>query len=99
MFNNGLQVVGDYTKTDGVEKSILMTKPVQLVQVPDASGVPGRVSMGFSPFLQYLTEWETGITFMVADILTVGTPLSELVNNYNTSFGSGLVLPPGVAGR
>ncbi len=94
MFNSGLQVIGDFTAKD--EKTVSIMKPVQLVMLPKDAAQPGQVGMGFAPFLQYATEWESGISFMVSDILTVVTPVAELLNSYSSMFGSGLVLPPGI---
>ena len=98
MFNNGLQVLGTFEKKDEDGKSVVLSKPVQLVMVPtqDQTAKPGQVNMAFAPFLQYTEEWDKGMSFMVADILTVVTPARDLENNYNTTFGSGLMLPPGI---
>lgn len=97
MFNNGLQILGTLEKKDEDGKSVVISKPVQLVMIPNEDPAKkGQVNMAFAPFLQYTTEWENGISFMVSDILTVATPLRDLENNYGTTFGSGLLLPPGV---
>lgn len=99
VFNNGLQVIGVYETKNEKTGSITISKPVQLVMMPQAStptSKDGQVGMAFAPFLQYTEEWKTGLTFVVTDILTVATPLRDLVNSYNQTFGSGLVLPPGV---
>ena len=100
MFNNGLQLLGTLEYKDEEKKAIVLSKPVQLVMMPnqDPTGKPGQVNMAFAPFLQYTEEWTTGVTFVVGDILTVATPLSELFNSYNESFGTGLIVPPGVRG-
>lgn len=97
MFNNGLQIIGTLEKKDEDGKSVVISKPVQLVMMPSEDPAKkGQVNMAFAPFLQYATEWESGISFMVNDILTVVTPLRDLENNYGTTFGSGLLLPPGI---
>jgi sulfate adenylyltransferase subunit 1 (EFTu-like GTPase family) len=100
MFNNGLQLLGTVEGKDEAEKAIVLSKPVQLVLMPnqDSSGKPGQVNMAFAPFLQYTEEWSTGVKFVVSDILTVATPQTELVNSYNQTFGSGLIVPPGLKG-
>lgn len=100
IFNNGLQVIGDVVDKDEEKKAVVITRPVQLVMMPNQNqdAKPGQVGMAFAPFLQYTTEWETGVSFVVGDILTVVTPLAELLNSYSTSFGSGLIVPPGVRG-
>jgi hypothetical protein len=97
VFNNGLQILGDLVDKDEEKKAVILSKPVQLIMVPGQDGAPkGQVGMAFAPFLQYTTEWETGLSFVVGDILTVGTPQRDLENSYNTAFGSGILLPPGV---
>jgi hypothetical protein len=98
VFNNGLQIMGDLVDKDEEKKAVLISKPVQLIMVPnqDPAASKGQVGMAFAPFLQYTEEWERGVSFVVGDILTVGTPQIELLNSYNTTFGSGLLLPPGV---
>jgi hypothetical protein len=88
--------LGEYVSKDA--NSVSIKKPVQVVMMPnqDPSAAKGSVGMGFSPFLQYVKEWETGIPFMVVDMLTVVTPLRELENSYNSLYGSGIVLPQGI---
>jgi hypothetical protein len=100
VFNNGLQIIGKFVGKDEELKTVAISKPVQLVMMPNqnADAKPGQVGMAFAPFLQYTEEWESGVSFSVGDILTVAAPLRELENSYNTSFGSGLLLPPGVVG-
>lgn len=98
VFNNGLTIIGKMETKDA--KSVTISKPVQLVTLPNQShdSKPGQVGMAFAPFLQYTKEWETGIPFIVADILTVVSPVTDLENSYSSAFGSGLVLPPGITG-
>lgn len=96
VFNNGLQIIGEYV--GGTEdRCAKISKPVQLIMMPNQNAEkPGQVGMAFAPFLQYTEEWETGVPFVTEDMLTVATPQRDLENSYNTSFGSGLLLPPGV---
>lgn len=98
VMNNGLQLIGSYESKDTDKGVIVVSKPVQVIIMPnsDPAVKPGQMGMGFAPFLQYTEEWSTGIRLVVSDVLTVSTPIRELVNSYNTTFGSGLVLPPGV---
>jgi len=95
VFNNGLQIVGDLIDTDKANGKVVVEKPVSLIFVPrsEADQAQGKVGMAFAPFMQYAEEWKTGITFSVTDVLTVLTPTTEVLNNYNTNFGSGIVLP------
>lgn len=95
VFNNGMQILGDVTGTDAATGKIHVKKPVQVILVPNEQA-KGQMGMAFAPFMQYSEEWSKEVPFSVNDVLTVLTPLRELVNNYNTSFGSGLVLPQGI---
>jgi hypothetical protein len=98
VLNNGLQIIGGLEDRDDKSGVILISRPVQLVILPndDPAGKPGQVGMAFAPFLQYTEEWTTGVKFVVTDVLTVVSPIRNLVNSYNTTFGSGILLPPGV---
>lgn len=96
VFNNGQQIVGDFERVNDAINKVSIKKPVQLLMVPNKNAtVPGETAMAFAPFLQYTEEWETGVPFSALDIMTVVVPARELVNHYNTTFGSGLVLPTG----
>lgn len=95
VFNNGLQVLGDFSVVDASIGKMLLKKPVQLVMVPrsEQDAQQGRLGMAFTPFMYYTEEWTTGVTLSATDVLSVLTPSKELLNNYNVNFGSGLILP------
>jgi hypothetical protein len=98
VFNAGIQIVGEVMQ-DEENKKLVIIKPVSLVFIGPEPGKPqeqGRVSMGFSPFLQYTDEWKTGMPFSISDVMTVTTPNTELLNAYNTQYGSGIVLTGGL---
>ena len=61
-------------------------QPVQVIVQPTKDGP----MMGFSPFLDYCVEFNTGVKFSSSDILTVTTPVNDLMNQYNQLFGSGI---------
>jgi hypothetical protein len=65
---------------------IVMEKPVQVIVQPTKDGP----MIGFSPFLEYSEQFNTGINFEVEDILCVTTPVTELQNQYSQMFGSGI---------
>jgi hypothetical protein len=48
--------------------------------------------MGFVPFLDYATEFKTGIKISMDDVLCLTTPSRELENQYNQVFGSGITI-------
>ena len=65
---------------------------VQVINVPSPNGQPESSQLAFSPFLEYSEEFRTGVTFNMSDILTVNSPVQELVNQYNQIFGSGITI-------
>lgn len=97
LFNNGLQIVGEFTEVDSSLGKVTVKKPVQLMFAPrsEQEAATGKMGMAFTPFMQYTEEWTTGVVFSANDILSVLNPITELVNNYSANFGSGLVLPGG----
>jgi hypothetical protein len=69
--------------------AVILKEPVQIIIIPPRSqSDPG--GMGFLPFLDYSEEFKTGIVISPNDILTITTPQRELLNQYNTMFGSGI---------
>jgi hypothetical protein len=69
--------------------AILLKEPVQVIIIPPRSQTDSG-GMGFLPFLDYCEEFKTGIVISPNDILTITTPQRELLNQYNTMFGSGI---------
>lgn len=61
-------------------------KPVQVVMQPSKEGT----SMAFIPFLMFADEFESGIEFKKEDILCVLTPMTDLLNQYSQTFGTGI---------
>lgn len=74
---------------DCIDKTTIELKePVQVVVQPTKDGP----MMGFVPFLDYSTEFKTGIKFSMEDVLCLTTPSRELENQYNQVFGSGITI-------
>lgn len=65
---------------------VKLKQPVQLIVQQTQQGP----MMGFNPFLDYAEEFLTGIKVSMTDVLTINTPSTELVNQYNKIFGSGI---------
>jgi hypothetical protein len=65
---------------------ITLKQPVQVVIQPTKEGP----MMGFSPYLEFAEEFKTGISLPKDNIQCVTTPMSELTNQYNQVFGSGI---------
>lgn len=74
---------------------VVVKHPVMVMLVPSRDRSESS-SIAFTPFLNYTEEFETGIKIHRSDILTMTTPVVELLNQYNSIFGSGIVLASGL---
>lgn len=79
-------LLGDVTESADIVK---IKQPVQVVSVPPSQQNP-QGGIAFAPFLEFTEEWKVGIEVDLEDILTINTPVLELLNQYNTVFGSGI---------
>ena len=52
----------------------------------------GQGQIGLSPFMPYANNTD-GVTVKDKHIMFIVTPVEEFLNEYNTGFGSGLVVP------
>jgi hypothetical protein len=68
------------------EHQVVMKEPVQVVMQPTKDGP----SIAFVPFLEFSTDFKTGIKISVEDVLCTTEPVTELMNQYNHIFGSGI---------
>ena len=82
-FKTNQTIIGD---TERVGDVYTVKQPVQVIVQPTKDGP----MMGFSPFLDFCEEFNVGIKFSSSDILTVTTPVTDLTNQYNQVFGSGI---------
>ena len=69
--------------------AIIMKQPVQVVMMPPRSQTEPS-GLAFIPFLEFSEEFKEGIPLSPNDVLTVTTPVTELMNQYNKMFGSGI---------
>jgi hypothetical protein len=69
--------------------AIVMKEPVQVVMMPPRSST-GEAGIALIPFLEFSEEFKTGIPISPNDVLTITTPLLQLINEYNSRFGSGI---------
>jgi hypothetical protein len=70
---------------------VLVKKPVQVVSVPPSPDNP-QGGVAFSPFVEYASEFLTGFKIKHEDLLMINTPITELENQYNQIFGSGITI-------
>lgn len=82
-FKTNQTLMGD---VEELESTIKIRMPVQTVMQPSPQGP----SLAFIPFLEYAEEWKTGISISKNDILTINSPVDQVINEYNKIFGSGI---------
>jgi hypothetical protein len=81
--------------TDDGDVGFILKNPMQVVAVPPRSANdPGGV--GFAPYLAFVEEFDKGINFKYDDILTVNTPVSDLLEQYRRMFSSIEIAPAGL---
>jgi hypothetical protein len=69
--------------------------PMQVIAVPPISANdPGGV--GFAPYLAFVEEFDKGIVISNDDVLTVNTPVTDLLNQYNRMFSRIEIAPAGL---
>ena len=69
--------------------------PMQVIAVPPRSANDSG-GVGFAPYLAFVEEFDKGINFKSEDVLTVNTPVIDLLNQYNRMFSKIEIAPPGL---
>ena len=91
-FKTHQTIIGEMIEQGDV--GVLVKNPMQVIAVPPRSATdPGGV--GFAPYLAFVEEFDKGINFKNADILTVNTPVSDLLAQYRKMFSRIEIAPPG----
>jgi hypothetical protein len=68
------------------EHQVELKEPVQVVVQPTKEGP----TIAFVPFLEFCEEFKSGIKISLEDVLCITEPVTELRNQYNHIFGSGI---------
>jgi len=77
------------------EIGLVVKNPMQVIAVPPRSANdPGGV--GFAPYLAFTEEFDEGIAIKNDDILTVNTPVSDLLEQYRRMFSRIELAPAGL---
>ena len=85
---SGEDIIADVTLVD-TEDTIKLENPAILMPMGDPKG--GQMQMGFGPWAPFSDQKEFEIP---RDWLVfISTPGKDLLNQYNTMFGSGIVVP------
>lgn len=89
MLKTDKTIIGELVENEDLPGAVIVKHPVQIVIVPPRSqkDSPG---IAFFPFLEFAEEFKTGVVFSPNDVLTILTPVTELYNQYNEIFGSGI---------
>jgi hypothetical protein len=91
-FKTHQTIIGEVTEQGD---DIVVKNPMQVIAVPPrAANDPGGV--GFAPYLAYVEEFDKGIKFKYDDILTVNTPVTDLLSQYRKMFSRIEIAPPGL---
>ena len=91
---SGEDVIADVTLVD-TEDTIKLENPAILMPMGDPKG--GQMQMGFGPWAPFSDQKEFEIP---RDWLVfISTPGKDLLNQYNSMFGSGIVLPDMKSGK
>ena len=92
-FKTHQTIIGEVTQQDG--DGLIVKNPVQVISVPPRSANdPGGV--GFAPYLAFVEEFDKGITIKNEDILTINTPVADLLENYRKMFSRIELAPAGL---
>jgi hypothetical protein len=87
---NNEEVMGEVEPNN--EGDYVITNPVRIQVMPGKTGEP---QIGFAPWPMF-SEPKTEQKFSISSLSVVYSysPAQELINNYNSVFGSGIVVPP-----
>lgn len=82
-FKTNQTLIGNVEET---VTNVNIKMPAQVIIQPTQQGP----TLAFVPFLEFSQEWKTGLSLFRSDVLTITTPVDELLNEYNKIFGSGI---------
>jgi hypothetical protein len=92
-FKTHQTIMGDVDDSPSLTDKIKIKQPVQVITVPPRSQTdPGGIA--FAPYLMFCEEFTTGVEIPKEEILITTTPVLELLNQYNQTFGSGIQVAP-----
>jgi len=72
-----------------------LKNPMQVIAVPPRSASDSG-GVGFAPYLAFVEEFDRGINFNSDDILTINTPVPDLLAQYRKMFSRIEIAPPGL---
>jgi hypothetical protein len=88
---SGMNLIADVEVND---QGAILKKPAAVVMQNSPNG---ESMIGFSPYLIYTEEFNTGIAICYEDFIAVLTPEVEILNAYSKYFGSGIQVASSLA--
>jgi hypothetical protein len=89
---SNIQIVG-LTTGEQIVAKIELVGSVYTIKNPAIIVPVGKGELALAPWLPYSTVDQTGVQIHKDRITFTLTPQPELSNQYNTTFGNGLILP------
>ena len=86
---SGEEVIGKIDKED--DQSVTLKSVASIIIMPGQ--VPGSYGLGLMPYLPYADAKD--FTFSKRHVMVSFDPNTDMINNYNAKFGSGLQLVKG----
>jgi len=83
---SGDEVIADID--EGIEGLVILKKPLQIMMIPNQNN---QFGIGLAPFCPYAKD--DMVPLRSGAILSIFDPETGMLNEYNTRFGSGIVVP------
>ena len=83
---SGDEVIADID--EGIEGLVILKKPLQIMMIPNQNN---QFGIGLAPFCPYAKD--DVIPLRSGAILSIFEPETGMLNEYNSRYGSGLVVP------
>jgi hypothetical protein len=83
---SGDEVIADID--EGVDGLVILKKPLQIMMIPNQNN---QFGIGLAPFCPYAKD--DVVPIRSGAVLSIFEPETGMLNEYNTRYGSGIVVP------
>ena len=83
---SGEEIIADID--EGIEGLVILKKPLQIMMIPNQNN---QFGIGLAPFCPYAKD--DVIPLRSGAVLSIFEPETGMLNEYNSRYGSGLVVP------
>lgn len=83
---SGDEIIADID--EGIEGLVILKKPLQIMMIPNQNN---QFGIGLAPFCPYAKD--DVIPLRSGAVLSIFEPETGMLNEYNSRYGSGLVVP------